>query len=683
MATLQPYIIDLVTDRVKVHINDLKDFVSKNTGVLGDKVLMRVNKLVKKGVLNNLNGLISLPKEDTGVLRDFDRVERVGKIELFQKGKFVWMKSNLSEKESKDIIKDAIRKAPEIEKKLINEIRDLDKDLQKVSKIDILASYTTHFLKKPPEEKKFILLEILQNLIMNSPENEVDEYKFEDSDKIELKLEDIYKTLQSLCFSKPFAEYSENIERDIYSMLLMQYLDVRGNKFEVHSKKFDNLLFEEFEEFLRKKGFSVEDYYTTIKEIEDQVNGRFESIQKFKDLHKKFIDRVDSGEEIDLEKIQGIDDDEKEVMEKNLQNIGKKEFFEIELNDKINPKILEIISLEMGKNNWGGVFERGDIEKKPVIKNGDKYYCFLHFNLLENSTKIILSTFIKGEKNVYDNKKGEIIEKIAIAQFEKFFKEEEIHRSIYYKENKKKGQSNIEVDGLILSKGNLFLIEVKGKNKLNFEKLSIGNTFFNDMKANIKENIQSPFKQALRTYNYIKNNDACQFYDENNKKILEFQKSEIKNIYLIDITLEEYRNLSCNLNQLRLLDKEIAKDGVCPFIVNLFDLMIISDVLDIKNDMVEYIRERTELPKTDSVEAIDEIDYLGYFLDNGNLAIGISSDRVLLSGYDQKISYWFDYLAGVRGKVEKPKIKSKEADDQQSPSPNQPSSPYESAPSDE
>jgi len=653
MATLQLQIIQLVKEKDKIHINDLKDIVSKNTGVLEQKVLVKINKLIKKGIINEINGLISLPKKNEGSLGDFDLVKKIGGLELFQKGRFVGIKSNLSDKESENIIDNAIKRAPEIEKKLNDQILDLNQDLQKVSKIDVMASCVTQHLIKPYEEKRFILLEILQNLIMNSPENEVEDYKFEDSDKIGLKLNNIFETLQSLCFSKPFMEYADKVEREIYASLLMQYINVRGNKFEIHSKRFDNLL---LEKFLKDKGFSVEDYYTTIEEISNQINGRFKSVKKLKDLHNKFIARTNTEGKIDLDSFYGIDEAEKEVIGRNLQNIGKKGFFEIEFSDKINPHVLDMISLEMGENNWKGIFEKGDIEKKPIIKNGDKYYCFLHLNLLENSTKIILSTFRDEEKKEYNNEKGRIIEKIAIMQFNKFFKKEEIYSNVYYNEGKKKGKL-IEIDGLILSEGNLFLIEIKSKNKLNFEKLSIGNNFFEEMKDDLKENLQGAFNQTLRAHNYIKNNDTCCFYDEKRNKVLEFQKSKIKNIYLINITLEEYRDLSCNLNQLRLLEEGIAKGGVYPFIVNLFDLMIISDILESKKDMIEYIHERTELPKTDSITAIDEIDYLGYFLDKGNLDIEIQSDQTLLANYDQEIIDWFDYQAGLREKVEKPKRK--------------------------
>ena len=64
--------------------------------------------------------------------------------------------------------------------------------------------------------------------------------------------------------------------------------------------------------------------------------------------------------------------------------------------------------------------------------------------------------------------------------------------------------------------------------------------------------------------------------------------------------------------------------------------------------------------KSSSLEAIDEIDYLGYFLENGNL------DRLkdlkpatftFIHGFSEGIDRWYSYLRGEVTYAEKPVLK--------------------------
>lgn len=52
---------------------------------------------------------------------------------------------------------------------------------------------------------------------------------------------------------------------------------------------------------------------------------------------------------------------------------------------------------------------------------------------------------------------------------------------------------------------------------------------------------------------------------------------------------------------------------------SLFDLMIFSEIIENENDFIEYLEKRLPLYNNPNINVDDEIDFLGYFLENGEL----------------------------------------------------------------
>lgn len=63
---------------------------------------------------------------------------------------------------------------------------------------------------------------------------------------------------------------------------------------------------------------------------------------------------------------------------------------------------------------------------------------------------------------------------------------------------------------------------------------------------------------------------------------------------------------------------------------SLFDLMIFSDILENEDDFIEYLEQRIPLFTSEKIRVNDEIDLLGYFLENGKLV-----DEKLLKKVDE------------------------------------------------
>ena len=87
-------------------------------------------------------------------------------------------------------------------------------------------------------------------------------------------------------------------------------------------------------------------------------------------------------------------------------------------------------------------------------------------------------------------------------------------------------------------------------------------------------------------------------------------------------------------------------------------MLVIADLLDSPEYFVEYLKERIDLNKNQEIKALDELDFLGYYLENGSLKKFedlISSASPLINGFQENIDRWYSYERGEIGFAEKPK----------------------------
>ncbi|WP_445474541.1 hypothetical protein ACT9XH_09190 [Methanococcoides methylutens] len=80
----------------------------------------------------------------------------------------------------------------------------------------------------------------------------------------------------------------------------------------------------------------------------------------------------------------------------------------------------------------------------------------------------------------------------------------------------------------------------------------------------------------------------------------------------------------------------------------------------VKNDLIEYVSESVRLEKDNDIVAMDELDYLGYYLENGSLTKtedieGPTNPNIL--GYSENIDTWYSYQRGEVDFAEKTRKK--------------------------
>lgn len=334
-------------------------------------------------------------------------------------------------------------------------------------------------------------------------------------------------------------------------------------------------------------------------------------------------------------------------------------------------KIFHLLSHQFGDNNlflqgkFGG-FPLGDtvIQTKPLIKVDDKYFCFsinLSFrnifnitaNLLQTADAVYYDQRFKG--NASATSRDNYIEQKTKEQFEKMLPTVQFYHSLKYNITEDGLAKEPELDLLGVGTDALYIIEVKAGelNKKHRRGAILG------LKDRLKETVNEGSYQCYRAEKYISESADPKFkYAENNQgKVLTIDKSKNYSIYKISVTYEHFATVSVNLKYL-IEAGVLSSDYKWTWIVSLYDLMIFADLIESEQDFKDYLKNRLGIYERNDVEFRDEIDILGYFLENKfPLPEEKENQKILMFSFKNEIeTYYTRKDVGMPGMI-KPKRK--------------------------
>jgi hypothetical protein len=279
--------------------------------------------------------------------------------------------------------------------------------------------------------------------------------------------------------------------------VMEEALHVRGEGYHSHFAEIYKETFMPHDGFLKQYfGFDSKDIFETIQKLNLLVASKIGNPFGGSLSHKRFTDWANErGENYVFEQmratgkffIEMFTDDNPDLKHPNssesiglipLDNISayNRLFWVIPKTD-IEKKIFHLLSHSFGDNaafsqgKFGG-FPLGDtiIGTKPLIKSGDKYYCFsvnLPFRNLFNITANLLqasdSVYYeqKFRNNASPTSRDNYIEQKAMLLFEKFMPHVKFYHSLDYKIEENGVQKKPELDILGIGKDALYIIEVK------------------------------------------------------------------------------------------------------------------------------------------------------------------------------------------------------------------------------
>ena len=673
--TLEPQVIQYLIDNGSSHIDSLVRSLNKKTGVAEAKIDFRIKKMAKQKKISLSGEYVSLKttlKEES--VKHYDEIFELGPIKLARKGRTISLQAQWTQKEHEAFLRITREKLPEMKRELERKYQTIEKlILENFDPLDVLAYVSARNFLGDPEtytESSFkgiqLFPEIIQNVILK---HIIEKYGTETNrdriHQIDKHLPDLFSKLTNYIMADTLVRTDLTpVEKDIYGRVLLSFLMRRGDAYPQHYKEIALGLFSEIKDTLESKGFTIEEYWSMSEELFRQIHYNYnEPPKRLSEEHSKFIklaseeeEKGTSPEEIigkfraDFASRRG----ELDPILSKLTELLRKGSFEIQINDKINQRLLDLLSMTFGDNQgWRSPLDKSDIAIKPVIRANDKYYCFLIAHLIRNAISIIESILSEREKQQikYSDIKGHFFEEKALKLLGELIGGKTYSSLKYPKDN--------EIDGIIALDDLVFLIEVKGKKKRIVAGVS---DVLKLTKEDFEAHITEAFEQTKKALDYINSRDRVEFKDEKGTVVLKLQREAIKKIYLINVTLESFSDLSLNLNLVKAWDPDLIAGNQYPWIISIYDLLVINELLEKQTDpFLKYLDERIKVERENDLQAIDELDFFGYFLDHGNLAKERSLKNLkspIIHGYSEKIDRWYSYLRGEVGQAEKPALKT-------------------------
>ena len=289
------------------------------------------------------------------------------------------------------------------------------------------------------------------------------------------------------------------------------------------------------------------------------------------------------------------------------------------------------------------------LKEKPLVRHEDRFICG-SISLLDYSVdKVFDKTLQKGNSpERYRTKKHDYLVKKGIQLLASCLPECDHYSHLKFNDEFNNG----ELDGLIIYDNCLFFIE--GKSHGITDRAKKG--FVDRIEKHINEIIKDSHNQALRASQYALKNSSPVFFPQKGPKIT-IDKSIVRHTFLISLSFDPISNIALYIrttNDLGLFSK-----SQFPWVVGLYDLMVIVDHMESTSFLIHFLYKRHEFFKTKKIDVHDELDVMAYYLKKGlyfdNLLEQGDFQWGWLESFSDEINQYYFSKAGVIKRV-KPKI---------------------------
>lgn len=251
------------------------------------------------------------------------------------------------------------------------------------------------------------------------------------------------------------------------------------------------------------------------------------------------------------------------------------------------------------------------LKTKPLLEHGGRYL-LPSFPLLNWAVEPVIENYIKSQSKLQDKfkeSKHRFLQHTGMECFSRILKNQgKIHQNLFYYEAGGKN-SICETDGIIIYERTLFIIEAKG-NRFS-QQAKEGKIIRTE--THLKQIVKDSYEQGLRTLNYVKNNSPAEFFTRDNQKI-QVNRNDFDEYVLISLALEPIGSVTPLIRATNELG--YFRDNIFPWIVSIYDLVVIADHLEMPVLLLHYIKKRKEFLERKIMHVFEEIDLLSYYLYN-------------------------------------------------------------------
>lgn len=296
------------------------------------------------------------------------------------------------------------------------------------------------------------------------------------------------------------------------------------------------------------------------------------------------------------------------------------------------------------------------LKTKPIISHG-QHYIVPSFSLLTWSIEPMYETYIKTSQKLsskFKDVKHDFLLNKGMEYFSKLISTGIIHpQNLFYEKN---GQV-CETDGLIAYDTILFIIEAKG-NRIS-TKAKQGN--YQRTETHLKDLIRDATSQGKRTMDFIKESEEAVFFTKGKREKIIIDPKKYDEFFIVSLTLEPVGHLTPLIKVAN--DLKFFPENVFPWIISIYDLIVIADHIELPILFLHYLRRRRRFLEMNHFTVYEEIDLLAYFLHDGlyieNLVQEANEKNISMMSFDNntdEINDYYMYKFGHKTKFT-PKVK--------------------------
>ena len=237
----------------------------------------------------------------------------------------------------------------------------------------------------------------------------------------------------------------------------------------------------------------------------------------------------------------------------------------------------------------------------------------------------------------------------TVVFLQRLFPSAAVFKSLLYSDPDRPG-GEAELDAAVVWGPFIIVVEIKGKQFRPRSRLGDPARLRDDLKDSIEE----AFDQAKRAIRFIEGAENVDFVEKASGRKLTLQKSRVRRIFPVSITLHHFGGLATQLALLKGIG--LFKDSNYPWSVSLADLDIVTKFCQSPDIFLHYIQRRIDLQRSEKHIMGDELDVFGHYLDtrlhpdelwNRKNDDGSTFDRMMLTGGSEKFDDWFQAEAGI------------------------------------
>ena len=436
----------------------------------------------------------------------------------------------------------------------------------------------------------------------------------------------------------------------------MQATFVRATRYAIHDLEFlMDFLVAHDDEFQMLFGVSSADFVKAIGQIHNSLSR--DSVAVHEELYAEYQQTLNRTNELAADHPPGTDflvameqlQAEPGWHERRASIMGRLmglDLFDLQRITGLPPRLLEELSLEPGQDDH--LFSPGDYagwplrvfptKFRPFLKVGDRYYCFDPVNLMDNVYRAVQKLICRLDPDyaeVWNAQQKEASERRPIDLLQDLLPAAQVFSSVTY-QCAGEGDKNAkwcELDGLVLYDDVLFAVEVKAGAFAWVPPL----TNFPAYLKSIESLLKRPAEQASRFLYHLRQSQTATLYDSKHNEVASLSKDAFRVVIPLCVTLDPLTTAAYKIRELESLGITVP-EPVCCMLID--DLRIYRDVFSSPVTFAHFMQKRYEAECDTSVNANDELDHLGLYLEFVNY---IRQARTLKRNLGTEITGWGGY----------------------------------------